>query len=224
MLGTIVNSVIVVLGALLGILVRGRLPERTKETLLNALGLAVVVIGISMGLRTENLLVILSSLVLGGVLGEWLDIEAWLLRAGKRIEARFAKGDNKLAQAFVTTSLIYCVGAMAITGSLESGLTGNHATLYAKSMIDGISSVIFASTLGIGVAFSGLSILIYQGSITLLASQVAPLLTDGAIREMTATGGIIIVGIGLNVLGIKNIRAGNLLLAVIFALAIASFV
>jgi len=214
----------VVLGGLIGTVVRGSLQEKTKETILNALGLAVVLIGISMGLRTENLLVVLGSLVLGGVLGEWLDIEAWLLRVGKKLESRFAKGDNRLAQAFVTTSLIYCVGAMAITGSLESGLTGNHSTLYAKSMIDGISSVIFASTLGIGVVFSGLSVFLYQGTITLLASSVAPLLTEGAIVEMTATGGIIIIGIGLNVLGLKKIRVGNLIPAVFFALVIASFV
>ena len=224
MLGTIVNAITVVIGGLLGALVRGSLPERTKETILNALGLAVVLIGFSMGIRTENLLVVLGSLVLGAALGEWLDIEAWLLRVGQSLEARFAKGDNRLAQAFVTTTLIYCVGAMAITGSLESGLTGNHATLYAKAMIDGISSVIFASTLGIGVAFSGISILLYQGSITLLASTVAPLLTPGAIREMTATGGVIIVAIGLNVLGIKKVRVGNLIPAVFFALLIASFV
>lgn len=223
MLGTLINSVAVVAGALLGSLFRGGFKDRTKETILNALGLAVVLIGVSMGLRTENLLVVLGSLVLGGALGEYLDIEAWLQRLGKRLEERFAKGDNQVAQAFVTTSLIYCVGAMAVTGSLESGLTGNHSTLIAKATIDGVSSVIFASTMGIGVAFSALSVLVYQGALTLMASAVAPFLTDAAVREMTATGGILIIAIGLGVLNIKKIRVGNLLPAVFFALLIGSF-
>ncbi len=123
-----------------------------------------------------------------------------------------------MAQAFVATSLIYCVGAMAITGSMESGLTGNHSTLYAKSMIDGISSVIFASTMGIGVAFSAISVFVYQGTLTLLAGQLSGLLTDVAVREMTATGGILIVAIGLNVLGLKETRVGNLIPAIFLAL------
>jgi uncharacterized membrane protein YqgA involved in biofilm formation len=213
-----VNSVAVLLGGLLGFFIKGGIPERSRQTVMNALGLTVVLIGLSMGLRTENVLVVLGSLVLGGFLGEWIDIEKRLHRAAARMQARFVSGDSSMAQAFVATSLIYCVGAMAITGSMESGLTGNHSTLYAKSMIDGISSVIFASTMGIGVAFSAISVFVYQGTLTLLAGQLSGLLTDVAVREMTATGGILIVAIGLNVLGLKETRVGNLIPAIFLAL------
>ncbi len=127
------------------------------------------------------------------------------------------RGKGGLAQGFVTTSLIYCVGAMAIMGSLESGMTGNHATLYAKAMLDGVSAVVFASTLGLGVALSSLSVFVYQGAITLLAAWISQWLTPAAVIEMTATGGILIVAIGLNVLEIKKVRVGNLLPAILLA-------
>lgn len=223
MLGTIVNSLAVVLGGLAGFLIKGGIPERTRQTVMNALGLTVVLIGLSMGLRTENILVVLASLVLGGFIGEWIDIEARLHSAAAKVQARFVSAESSLAQAFVATSLIYCVGAMAITGSMESGLTGNHSTLYAKSMIDGISSIIFASTMGIGVAFSAISVFIYQGALTLLAGQLSGVLTEVAVREMTATGGVLIVAIGLNVLGIKETRVGNLIPAIFLALIFSLF-
>lgn len=221
MLGTIVNSIAVLVGGVAGFIIKGGIPEKTRQTVMNALGLTVILIGLSMGLKTENILIVLVSLVLGGFVGEWLDIEKRLHSAAAKIEKRFAKGESAIAQAFVATSLIYCVGAMAITGSMESGLTGNHSTLYAKSMIDGISSVIFASTMGIGVAFSALSVLIYQGALTLLASSLSGILTVNAVREMTATGGVLIVAIGLNVLNIKETRVGNLIPAILFALIFA---
>ena len=221
MLGTAVNSVAVVVGGMVGLLLKGGIPERTRQTVMNALGLMVVVIGLSMGLRTENILVVLGSLVLGGFLGEWIDIEKRLHAAAATVQARFVSGESSISRAFVATSLIYCVGAMAITGSLESGLTGNHSTLYAKSMIDGISAVIFASTMGIGVVFSALSVFVYQGSLTLLAGQLSGILTDVAVREMTATGGVLIVAIGLNVLGITETRVGNLIPAIFLALILS---
>lgn len=224
MLGTVVNALAVIVGAIAGSIIKGGIPEKTRQTIMNALGLTVVLIGMSMGLRTNNILIVLASLVLGGLVGEYLDIEGWLLRMAGRVERRFVRGESTLAQGFVAASLVYCVGAMAITGSLESGLTGNHSTLYAKSMLDGVSSVIFASTMGIGVAFAAISVFIYQGAITLLSGSLAGLLTEAAVVEMTATGGVLIIAIGLNILGIKETRVGNLIPAIFIALAISLLV
>jgi len=221
MFGTIVNAAAIMVGGLLGMLLQGGLRPRSKETILQGLALAVMLIGIKMALTTENALIVIGSLVLGGLTGEWLDIEGRLYRLAERVEKKFVKGESKAGQAFISTSLIYCVGAMAITGSLQSGLTGEHSILYAKAMLDGVSAVVFASTMGVGVVFSGLSVLVYQGTITLLAGVIAPLLTPAAIREMSATGGLLIVSIGINILELKQIRIGNLLPAMFFAVILA---
>jgi len=221
MLGTLVNSVAIIVGGLLGSIVQGGIKEKAKETVMAGLGLTVMLIGLMMAIKTTNPLIVIGSLVLGGLMGEWIDIEARLLSLAKRVESKFVKGESKLAQAFVTTSLIYCVGAMAVTGSLESGMTGVHATLYAKAMLDGISALVFASTLGIGVALSSIPVLLYQGTITLLAAWVSQWLTTAAVTEMSATGGLLIVAIGLNILNIKQIRVGNLLPALGFAIGMA---
>ncbi|MDP3058595.1 MAG: DUF554 domain-containing protein [bacterium] len=221
MLGTVVNAVAIIVGGLVGSFLQGGLREKSKETAMQVLGLAVVVIGMKMAIRMENALIVIGSLVLGGMLGEWIDIEARLLRWAKNLEAKFIVGDGKLSQAFVTTSLIYCIGAMAVTGSLESGLTGDHSTLFAKAMLDGILAIIFASTMGIGVALSSVSVFIYQGTITVLASWVAIWLTRAVITAMTATGGVLIIAIGINVLGLRQIRVGNLLPALFFAVGLA---
>lgn len=223
MLGTIVNSVAIVVGGVLGAFFQGVIKEKAKETVMAGLGLAVVLIGLTMALKTGNPLVVIGSLVLGGLVGEWIDIEDKLLSLAKRIENRFVKGESRLAQAFVTTSLVYCVGAMAVTGSLESGISGAHGTLYAKAMLDGISAVVFASSLGIGVVLSSIPVFLYQGTITLLAAWISQWLsqTPSALIEMSATGGLLIVAIGLNILNIKQIRVGNLLPALAFAVAIS---
>lgn len=223
MLGTVVNSVAIVVGGILGAFFQGVIKEKAKETVMAGLGLAVVLIGLTMALKTGNPLVVIGSLVLGGLVGEWIDIEAKLLRFAKKIENRFVKGESRLAQAFVTTSLVYCVGAMAVTGSLESGISGAHGTLYAKAMLDGISAVVFASSLGIGVVLSSIPVFLYQGTITLLAAWISQWLsqTPSALIEMSATGGLLIVAIGLNILNIKQIRVGNLLPALVFAVVIS---
>lgn len=144
-------------------------------------------------------------------MGEKLDIEGRLDRLGKKAEKLFGKGDSNFSNAFVSATLVYCIGAMAIVGALESGLTGNHQTLFAKSALDGISAIIFASTMGIGTAFSAIPIFIYQGSMTLLANYVKDILTPEVITEMSAVGGILIMAIGINLLNIKKIKVGNML-------------
>jgi len=221
MLGTIVNSLAIVVGGFLGLVVRGGLGEKSKETVLHGLGLAIILIGFSKAIETNNPLVVIGSLVLGGLTGEWLDIEGRLYSLASKAEKAFIRGESKLGQAFVNTSLIYCVGAMAITGSIESGLTGNHATLFAKAMLDGISAIVFASTMGVGVVFSAVSVFLYQGGITMLAGTVANWLTQAAIVEMSAAGGLLIVAIGINILELKRIRLGNLLPAMFYAAILA---
>lgn len=216
MLGTIVNAAAIIAGALLGNFLKGGLRSNVKEIVMQGVSLTVILIGLSMALETQNVLVVTLSTVTGGILGELLKIEERLNNFGRRLEKRFSTGDGTFTRGFVTASLVFCVGAMAIMGSLESGLTGRHTTLFVKSILDGVTSVVFASSMGVGVAFSALPVFLYQGSITVAASYVKPLLTDAIIREMTAVGGLLIFAIGVNMLTDRiHIRVGNLLPAII---------
>lgn len=213
MLGTIVNSLAILAGGLAGMLFGKALPEKMKNTVIQGIGLAVLLIGLSMALQSKNTLVVIASLVLGGIIGEWIDIEFRLEQVGRWLEKFLAKSSNSghFTKAFVSTSLIYCVGAMAIMGSLESGLKGVHDILFAKAMLDGVSAIVFASSMGIGVLASAIPVFLYQGGITLSATLLQGLLSDPIIAEMSATGGLLIVGIGINILEIKEIKVGNLL-------------
>lgn len=219
-LGTIVNVAAIVAGAILGRLLGKGISEGVKDTVMQGLGLGVLLVGITMAMETNKIIVVLMSLLLGAVIGELVGIERILEAWGSALENKVSAGGagGDIARGFVTATLIYCVGAMAIMGALESGLTGNHDTLYAKALLDGVMSVVLASTMGIGVAFSALPVLLYQGSITLLAKWAAQFLTDPIVAEMTSVGGLLIVGIGLNILEIKTIRVGNLLPAVLVVL------
>lgn len=222
MLGTIVNTLSIIVGGLFGLLFGNTLPDKIKRTVIQGIGLAVLLIGGSMALQTKNPLVIIASLVVGGILGEWIDIELRLQHLGEWLERKFSKNGQGLGftKAFVTASLIYCVGAMAIMGSLESGLSGNHNILYAKSMLDGISAIVFASSMGIGVLAAAVPVFLYQGTITLAAGLLQGILSPQVISEMGATGGLLIVGIGINILEIKEIKVGNLLLGIFVAVPI----
>ena len=191
MLGTIVNAGAVVLGGGLGMLLKKGLPARISEAIMGGVGLVVLYIGVSGALAGENVLVAVLSVVLGGALGAWMDIDAALNRLGARAQAAFAGGGGKsgadgadgagggsrFAEGFVSASLLFCVGAMAVVGSLQSGLTGEHSTLFAKALIDGVSAMVFASAMGAGVLLSAAAVLLYQGAITLLASLLAPVLS-----------------------------------------------
>ncbi|NLW08047.1 MAG: DUF554 domain-containing protein [Clostridia bacterium] len=219
MLGTIVNAIAIIAGALLGNFFKKGFPENIKTTVMHSLSLTVTLIGLSMALQTNNLLILTLSIVCGGILGEILKIEAGLNLLGTKLEQRFGGNDGNFTRAFVSASLIYCTGAMAIVGAIESGLTGNHNTLLVKSILDGVLSIVIASTMGIGVAFSALPVFLYQGSITIAAGLVKTLLTEAIIQEMTAAGGLLIVGIGINLFANKNlIRIGNLLPAIFVAI------
>ncbi|SKA98746.1 hypothetical protein SAMN05443428_1317 [Caloramator quimbayensis] len=213
-LGTIVNSLAIILGSIIGVLIRRGLPDKIKDTVMNGLALCVLFIGISGVLKGNNTMLIIVSIVIGGIIGEILDIDKALKKIGDRVENKFKGKESRISQAFVTSTLLFCVGSMAIVGSLESGLTGRGDTLYAKSILDGITSIIFSSTLGIGVIFSSVAVFLYQGLITLCASFLKNILIESAISNMTAVGSLLIIGLSLNMLGITKIKVANLLIAI----------
>ncbi|NOY85827.1 MAG: DUF554 domain-containing protein [Deltaproteobacteria bacterium] len=208
--GTLVNVFAIIVGAILGRYLGHLLSEKVRGTVISGLGLAVLLIGFQLAFQTRQPLILIGSIILGGIIGEVVHIEATMERVGQRLQKRFS-GAGNVAEAFVTASLLYCVGAMAIMGAIQEGLGGGPSILYAKSALDGVASVALASTLGIGVIFSVLPVLIYQGLITMAAGSVQFLLTDPVIAEMNAVGGLLIVGIGLDLLKIKKLPVGNLL-------------
>lgn len=224
MKGTVVNSVAVMLGSGLGLLLKRGIPVKYHLTVLQGLGMSVLLIGLQMAFKTQNILIVIVSLVLGAAIGEALQIEDWLNRLGNWVTARFSSKGGNIGQGFVSASLIYCVGAMAVVGSIQDGLTGDATTLYAKSMLDGVMSVVLASTMGAGVALSAISIFLYQGLITVLAGWFSSIISEGLIKEVTAVGGVLIVGIALSILEIRKINVANLLPAVPVAVLIAIFV
>lgn len=215
-LGTLINVATIVGGTGAGLLLGGRLPERVRTTVLQAVGLAVVALGLSNALETRNLIFPLVAIVIGGIAGELLRIEDRLESAGERIRRRVERGrtedgPSSFVEGFVAATLLFCVGPLAILGSIDDGLNGDVDVLVVKAALDGLVSVIFASTLGWGVGFSALSVAVYQGTLTALAGQADSVLTDRMTTELTAAGGLLIVGIGLRLLDIKAVRVASLL-------------
>lgn len=214
MIGTIVNVLAIIIGTLIGLVIKGGIPKRVSDTVMQGLALCTIYIGISGALKGNNMLLIIISIAIGAVIGELLDVDKQIFKLGNRLEACFKATNSKIAEGFVTSSLLFCVGAMAIVGSLENGLTGNCNTLFVKSMLDGISSIIFASTFGIGVIFSSVVVLVYQGTITLTAAFLKPILVISLVNNMTAVGSLLIFGLGLNMLKLTKIKVANLLPAI----------
>ena len=221
MIGTLINAAAIILGTVIGLLLRKGIPQRFQDTIGQGQGLCVILIGLSSAIKTADVTCCIICMVIGSLLGAWIDIEQRLNNLGKAIERRVSPNgtEGSIARGFVTASLVYCVGAMAIVGSMDSGLRGDHTTLIAKSALDGVSAIFFTSALGPGVALSAVAVLIYQGAIALLATWIAPLLTDPIITEMSAVGGLLIIGIGLNMLYDKHISVGNLLPAIFVPMA-----
>ena len=234
-LGTIINVIAIVIGGAFGIILKKGIPERFKNTIMQAIGLAVVIVGISGALQgiftvTEQgkldrnyITGMILYLVAGSLIGEALKIEEGLDRMGMWFQNRFAGKESNFAKGFVTAGLVYVVGAMAIVGSLEDGLYGKIDILTAKAMLDGISAIVFSATLGIGVLFSGLSVLVYQGGITVLAGVLKPLLSDVVVSQMSLVGSVLILAIGLNLLEIKKFKVGNMLPAIFIPLIYSLF-
>lgn len=217
MTGTFINVATIVAGSAVGAFAGSRLPGRIRQTVLYGLGLVIMLIGFQMANKTENVLVVLGAIVLGGIFGEVLDIEGRLARFGEYVQDKFSRGSGSFAEGFVTASLVFCVGPMAILGSLEDGLTGDYRLLSIKAVLDGLASIAFSASMGWGTVLSAVSILIYQGAITLFAGSLAGALTQSMITEMTATGGLIIVGIGIRLLDIKDLRLANFVPAIAIA-------
>lgn len=215
--GTLVNAGGILLGSLLGMLLGKGLPERLSKAVMAGLGLCVVYVGISGVLEGHNTLVAILSMVFGALIGEGLDLDRQINRFGQWIERKLNSrgGHTPVAEGFVTSCLLFCVGAMAIVGSLNSGLLGDHTMLYTKACLDSVSAVVFSSTLGIGVALSAGVILVEQGGIALLAHLVAPFLGDAVVAEMTCVGSLLIIALGLNMLGITKIKVMNYVPAVL---------
>lgn len=223
MIGTLINVVLVLAGTAIGLLVRKGIPDRIKDAVMNGMGLCVILIGIAGAIKSADTLCVIVSMAIGGMIGSALDIEKQLDRLGKFAERKLgakAGGGTSISQGFVTASLVYCVGAMAIVGAIDSGIRGDHTTLIAKGIIDGVTAIIFTSTMGIGVGLSALAVFVYQGSIALLATWIAPILTEAIIIEMGAVGSLLVIGIGFNMLyPEKHIPVGNLLPAIFLPMA-----
>jgi hypothetical protein len=218
LIGTVVNTGAVLVGSTVGISAGKRMPERIRSILMQALGLSVVLIGLKMALSGEKMISAIAYLLLGGLTGEILRIEERIGRVGEWLKARAGSDSSTFVQGFVSASLLYLVGAMMIVGSIQDGTAGDPSTLYVKSLLDGVASIALASTFGVGVAFSALSVFVVQGAITLLASRLMFLQSPDVLNAITATGGLLILGIGINLLELRTIRTGNLLPALAYAI------
>ncbi len=221
MTGTVMNVIAVVAGGTLGTLLGERLPSRIRHIIMQGVGLVTLAVGMSMAITTENFLLVLVSIVIGGILGEWWRLEERLDRAGEWLEAKASRfpflARGEFTKGFVTASLVFCVGPMTVLGSIQDGLSGDYTLLAIKSVLDGFSSLAFAASMGMGATFSAITVLVYQGILTLGASLFQTVLSDAMITEMTATGGVMILGIGLLLLEIKRVRVANFLPALAIA-------
>ena len=222
MTGTLLNIATILMGGVIGLMFGTRIPDKLKETVIAGMGLFIGAMGLQMFLKTENSLIVLGALLIGILLGEWWRIENGLHKFGEFLERKFSReeddGSNKFVRGFLTASLLFCVGPIAILGSIQDGLTGDYNLLAVKSVLDGFASIAFASTLGVGVMFSTVIIVVYQGGISLLAGQFDAIVTPSMMNELTATGGVILAGLAIsNLLEIKKMRVANMLPALAIA-------
>lgn len=214
MVATFVNCGVIIVGCIIGLFIKGGIPERFNKIIMNGLALCAMFIGFSGALEGNNTIITIVSMAVGALIGELINIDKWLNKLGETIQKKLDKGNEKesrIAEGFVNASLLFCVGAMSIVGALQAGLAGNYDTIYAKTVLDGVSSIIFSASMGIGVIFSSVTVLLYQGGITLCASFLSGILSQAVIAEMTAVGSLMIVGLGLNLLEVTDIKIANLL-------------
>ena len=221
-LGTIANALAIIGGTLIGVVLRRGLPEKWQQTIMQGVALCIFIIGLQMALKTGNIVICVVSLVIGSIIGEALDIDEHLQRLGNYLANKFSVA-AKIAEGFISATLIFCIGAMAVVGALQDGLKQDATILYAKATLDGIISVILAANLGIGVAFSAVSVFLYQGSLTMLAGFLQPVMTEAVLNEVTACGGVLIMAIGINSLKLLEIRISNQLPAVLVAGVLAYY-
>lgn len=222
MIATLVNAVVVVLCALLGNFLQRGFPEKLRTLMMQILGLCVIVVGLRMVLDVSNDMIIVLSVAIGTVIGHFCHLDRHLDNLGVRVKTLAKVDDVRFVDGFVSASLLFCVGAMAIVGSFEAGLNGNYSIIFTKAVLDGIMAIVLGSTLGIGVAFSAVAIVVYQGALTLLAGLLSPVLTDLVVSYMSAAGGIMIMAIGVTTAGIKDINTVNTLPGLIVAAVIGA--
>lgn len=218
MFAAIVNMLAIIACSILGLLFKKVLPEKAQDTLMQGMGLMIIIIGAKMAVGAENDVVIVLALAVGGLIGETLKLDLHMGNLGVRVKKLCRISDDNFVEDFVSASLIFCVGAMAIVGSIEAAY-GNYDVIYVKSALDGIIAMVLASTMGIGVAFSGAAVFVYQGAITFLATLAGNVLTDTVISYLSASGGVLIIGIGITIAGIKKINTVNLLPGIFLAAA-----
>lgn len=223
MTGALVNAAAIVLSGLAGLLLRGGISEAMRKSVMQSMGLAVIVIALQMALQSRNGVVLIVALAAGTALGVLLDLDGRMERFAARITARTGERFGDVGKGFVSASLIYCLGAMGIVGALSEGLTGDTSTLFAKAMIDGATAIIFAASMGLGVLFSAIPVLLYEGAIALGASALATFFTDAMLAEMNGVGGVLVLAIGLNMLEMTRIRIANLLPAIFVAIGLVYF-
>ncbi len=221
LLGAAVNFATIFFGSLIGLALKKGIPERFRDVIIGGMAFCTVYVGITGLLKGKSTLVIVISIAIGAFIGELFDLEGKMNKLGDYVQSRFKGNDNKISQAFVTATLLYGVGAMAIVGSLQSGISGDHSTLFTKSILDGIMSIILASQLGFGVMLSAVPVFIYQGAITLLSGFLEPYLTETAIAEMTCSGSLLIMMIGFNLLGVTKLKIVNYIPAIFISAVLA---
>ena len=217
------NVVAVILGSCAGLVLHAHLPKRIMDTAFFGVGLFTIVLGVSMALRTSNFLIMILSVVVGSIVGELIDIDKGIMRFGEWLKKRFSARNERFSEGFITAFLLYCMGSMTILGAFEEGIEGTATLLVAKSLLDGFSSIVLAATMGIGVLFSFLPLLVYQGGLTVGASVLEPVLSEGMIAELSAVGGILLLGLGVTMLDIKKIRVVNMLPSLFIAVVLSYF-
>ncbi|PTN34369.1 DUF554 domain-containing protein [Desulfonatronum sp. SC1] len=222
-IGTLINAGAIILGSLLGLMLGGRFSDRYRTLVYHSIGLCVLVIGLHMALSFTNILILVFSMLCGALCGQLVRLDDRLTAAGNALKHRLGSKDARFTDGFVTASLLFCIGSMAILGSIDEGIRGDRTILLTKSILDGFICIPLASTYGIGVLFSFLSILLYQGGITLLAGQAQGLFTEPIIAQLTSTGGLLIMGIGINLLELKTINVTNMLPSLVFAVLFTVF-
>jgi uncharacterized membrane protein YqgA involved in biofilm formation len=214
--GTLLNAATVLIGGLVGTVVGDRLPARLRENVVRGVGLFVTAMGVKFAIDTSNLLFMLGAILLGGIIGSLIGVDAWLNRFGETLQERFARGrTSTVAEAFVTASIVFCVGPLTFLGSIQNGLAGDATLLTVKSVLDGFTAIALAATLGWGVLLTVPLILLYQGGLAIGASLFVGILSDLQLREMSAVGGLLLIGVGLKLLAIRDIKVADFLPAII---------
>jgi hypothetical protein len=223
MLGTLINVLAVILGSIIGLIFHSRLPKKITNTAFHAVGLFTIILGFSMAIKTSNFLIMIFSIVLGAIIGEIVDIERRINNFGEFLKRKLKTKNERFSEGFITAFLLYCMGSMTILGAIQEGIDGTPNLLVAKSVLDGFSSIVLAATLGIGVLFSFIPLLIFQGGITLFAANMQSFFTEIMIDELTAVGGIILLGLGITMLEIKKIRVLNMLPSLVIVVVLSYF-